>query len=56
MAVAAPGPVFRVCDELIGDGIAVDVAKLLGEFLLREDVAVKVAALPELLARSFELL
>ncbi len=54
VAVAAPWPVFGFIDEAALDGIAVDVAKFLGELPLREDVEIVVALFPEMLAVASE--
>ncbi|MDP9049212.1 MAG: hypothetical protein M3O31_00595 [Acidobacteriota bacterium] len=51
---AAPWPVFRFRDEAAFDWVAMDVAELLNEFVLGEDVEVVVAGLPELGAGAFE--
>src|SRR6185437_7373404 len=55
VAIAAPWPVFGIFDESAGDGIAVNVAKLLDEFGLGEDVEVVVIELPEAGPFAFEL-
>lgn len=56
MAVAAPGPVFGFLDEAPVDWIAVNVAELLDELGLGEDIEVVVAALPELGTGTLEAL
>lgn len=55
VTVAAPWPVFGLGDQPPRDWIAVDVAELLGELALGEDVDVVVARLPELFAVVLEL-
>ena len=54
VAEAAPEPVFRLFDEAIFDGIAMDVAELFNELRVREDVEVVITGLPELFAVAFE--
>ncbi len=54
VAVAAPGPVFGAVDEATRDWVAVDVAELLGELRVGDDVEVVVAGLPEVGAVGFE--
>ncbi len=54
--IATPGPVFGVCYEAVGNWVAVGVSQFFYEFFLGDDVAVVVAALPELLAITFEFL
>ena len=47
VSVAAPWPVFGIFDEAACHRVAVDVAELLDELGLGEDVEVVIAALPE---------
>jgi hypothetical protein len=54
VAEAAPGPVFGFLDESTFNGVAVDIAELLDELGLGEDVEVVVAGLPELETLAFE--
>jgi hypothetical protein len=54
MAIAAPWPVFLVFNEAAVDGIAMNVAELLDELGLGEDVEVVITGLPELRAFGFE--
>ena len=54
MPEAAPWPVFGFLNEAALDWVAVDVAELLDELGLCQDIEVVVAALPELLAVAFE--
>jgi hypothetical protein len=54
MTIAAPLPVFGFFDEAFFDRIAMDVAELFDKFLLRENVEVEVADLPELLTIALE--
>jgi len=54
MPEAAPWPVFGSLNEAALDRIAVNVAELLDEFGVCQDVEVVVAALPELRSFAFE--
>lgn len=54
MPEAAPCPVFGALNEAALDWIAVNVAELFDELGMGQDVEVIVAALPELLAVTFE--
>jgi len=54
MPEAAPWPVLGFLNETAFDWIAVNVAELLDELGLGEDVEVVVAALPELGSFAFE--
>lgn len=54
VAEAGPDVVFGFLDETAGHGVAMDVAELLDEFSVGEDVEVVVAGLPELEAWAFE--
>ena len=54
VAVTAPWPVFRFVDQATRDRIAVDIAKLLDQFGLRDDVEIVITALPQLRPIRFE--
>ena len=54
VAIAAPRPIFGILYETALDGVAMDIAKFLGELGLAEDVEIVVANLPELRAVAFE--
>jgi hypothetical protein len=54
MAEAAPWPVLGFLNEATFDRVAVDVAELLHELRLGEDVEVVIARLPKLRAGAFE--
>ena len=54
MAVAAPGPIFGLFDQTPRDWVAMDVAELLCDLRLRQDVEVVIAPLPELRAVVFQ--
>jgi len=54
MAEAAPGPVLGFLNEATFDRVAVNVAELLHELRLGEDVEVVIARLPKLRAGAFE--
>ena len=47
MAITAPGPVFRLLDESALYRVAVNVLKVVDEFLMVADVAVVMTPLPE---------
>lgn len=55
VAIAAPRPVIWLLHETFLNRVAMDVAKLLDKLLLREDVEVEVANLPELLSTALEM-
>jgi hypothetical protein len=54
VAIATPRPILGIFYEAAFDGVAMDVAKFLGELGLAEDVEIVVANLPELRAVAFE--
>ena len=54
VAIATPRPILGIFYEAAFDGVAMDVAKFLGELGLAEDVEIEVANLPELRAVAFE--
>jgi hypothetical protein len=54
VAERAPGIVFGFVHQAACDWVAVDVAELLDEFVVGEDVEIVIAGLPELRARAFE--